>query len=91
MRKNETYWRRIANSKFFLFDRFYIPRFFFRPICWIKGHDKHIYYPFGLKVKQCFRCDKEFYQKPTKEKNPLESGEIGQLYGVRFISTTKTK
>jgi hypothetical protein len=76
-----------------LFDhRISYPKVLLRPICWIKKHQYRIYYPYGIKVKDCKRCSHELYQKRTTEQDvrkKLYKGEIGQLYGVRFIETEK--
>jgi hypothetical protein len=69
-----------------------IPKKIFRPICWIKGHDYHIYWPFGIKIKSCDRCANIKYKKKTTERFPTGSiykGEIGTLYRVRFFKTSK--
>ena len=59
-----------------------------RPICWLVGHHKRVLYPYGVKIKQCQRCSKVFYKKSTNEKMPnLYQGEVGELYGVRFVNT----
>jgi hypothetical protein len=74
-----------------LFDRFWYPKWLLRPICWFKGHKNRILYPFGIKIKQCQRCAKEIYKKQTNEKPQIFSGEVGQLYGVRFLISKKSK
>lgn len=75
-------------TKGLLFDRFFYPKFILRPICWFRGHKNHVFYPFGFKAKQCKRCAKVAYKKKTKEKLPKLTGEIGELHGVRFVTST---
>ncbi len=75
---------------FWFFSRIQIPKWVKRPFCLIKGHDYHIYWPFGIKIKCCDRCGKTKYKKQTTEKVPTGSiykGEIGELYGVRFVTS----
>lgn len=63
-------------------------RWWKRPICWIKGHKKRVICPYGIKAKQCERCGKYYWRKPTGEKTPIyKGGEVGELYGVRFIES----
>ena len=89
--KNPTVWRLMRLSyRGLLFDRFWYPKWLLRPICWFKGHNNRVLYPYGCKVKQCQRCAKVFYKKPTKEKPLISSkGEVGNLYGIRFWTTSQ--
>jgi len=86
-------WRLAGDSSktVFFLDRFRISKWLFRPICWIKGHGYHIYWPFGIKIKCCDRCGYIKYKKQTTEKVPsVYEGEIGKLYGIRFVVTKGT-
>lgn len=88
-KNNPVVWR-IAGEVYhgWLFNRFRYPLFLLRPICWIKGHKNKIIYPYGCKIKQCKRCSLVHYKKPTAENvKSIYKGEVGELYGVRFIST----
>ena len=91
--KNPAVWRCAGLSyRGLLYDRFWYPKWILRPICRIVGHKNRVLYLYGCKVKQCQRCAKEFYSKPTNEKPKVKfNGEIGELYGVRFITTKKAK
>lgn len=88
----KTGWRAIGISyKVLLFNRFFYPKWLLRPICWLTKHKNRVFYPYGCKVKQCHRCGKVFYNVPTDEKKPVFNGEIGNLYGIRFIETIPGK
>jgi hypothetical protein len=92
-KKHPTVWRIIGLSyRGLLFDRFWYPKWILRPFCWLFGHKNRVLWIYGAKVKQCQRCAKVFYRKPTKESfdKTFQQREIGNLYGVRFI-TTKSK
>ncbi len=75
--KKETYWRIAGEFK---------NRWWKRPICWIKSHEKRVINPFGLRAKQCSRCGKYYWRRNTNEPMPKYTGEVGVLYGVRFIT-----
>lgn len=81
----------VRNWNWFL-DRVRYPKWILRPVCWFTRHEYHIYWPYGVKVKQCDRCAKQVYKKKTTERLPkIFKGEIGELYGVRFIETRGIK
>lgn len=89
-KSNPSVWRIIGEVYYgYLFGIRYHLRLL-SPVCWILGHHNRVLYPYGVKIKQCQRCAKVFYKLPTREKAPsLYGGELGTLYGVRFISTKK--
>lgn len=92
-KKYQNGWRIVAETHYgLLFNRIRYPLWIKRPICWIKGHKKKVFYPYGCKIKQCVRCAMVFYKLPTNELtiNPF-TGEIGSLYGIRFVSTERVK
>ena len=84
------YWGHLFGLKY-SFLRY--PLWVLRPVCWLKGHKNKVLYPYGVKIKQCKRCAKEFYRKPIKGEsdNKIFSGEIGNLYGVRFMTTDQSE
>jgi hypothetical protein len=69
--------------------RIRIPRIIFRLICRIKGHVYRLAYPYGMRIKKCERCAYVKSRKPTREKPLKFTGEIGELYGVKFITSKK--
>lgn len=82
-----------ANWNWFL-GRFRYPRWIVRPICWVTKHKYRIYWPYGVKIKECERCSHRIYKKNTTERVPnnrIFKGEIGEIYGVRFLRTIKKK
>ena len=82
-------WDWLFNNRFFSIR---YPLWVKRPICWFTKHQFKIYWPYGIKIKQCQKCAKRQYKKRTTEKGPnLYKGEVGQLYGIRFVSTKKSK
>jgi hypothetical protein len=89
--KNPVVWRIVGERYYsdWILGRFRYHLWILRPICWIKGHHNRVLYPYGCKIKQCQRCAKVFYKKQTKEPLHLYSGEVGNLYGVRFITTNE--
>ena len=87
-KKHPAVWRIIGEVYYGHLFGFHYPLWLLRPICWLAGHHNRVLYPYGIKIKQCQRCAKVFYKKPTREGKPsLFRGEVGQLYGVRFMST----
>lgn len=77
------------STKGLILDRFWYPLWLKKPICFIKGHKNKIFWPLGMKIKQCIRCGKFHFKKKTTERQIKFSGEIGKLYGVRFLETNK--
>lgn len=80
--KKDSYWR-IAGE--------FRNRWWMTPICWVVKHKKRVINPFGVKAKQCQRCGKYYWRKLIPEKSTLYSGEVGQLYNVRFVTTKRNK
>lgn len=79
-------------ATWFFWWRLRIPKKVFRLVCWIKKHNYHIYWPYGVKIKQCDRCAHVKYKKQTTERlstGSIYKGEIGTVYGIRFISTKR--
>lgn len=76
-------WVRIRGS--------YKHRWWMKPLCWLKGHKKVWTSAFGIRYRQCKRCGKDFWAKKIieMERKLLFKGEIGELYGVRFIQTKR--
>lgn len=87
-KKNPAVWRIVGEVYHGHLLGIRFPLWILRPICWIRGHRNKIVYPYGCKLKQCQRCAKVHYKKPTREGLNYPSGMIGELYGVRFISTS---
>ncbi len=71
-------------------------RWWLRPICWIFKHEKEWTSIYGIRYKQCSRCGKDFFSDEVKDEqrkfqNRYYSGEIGELYGIRFYQTNEEK
>jgi hypothetical protein len=64
-------------------------RWWKRPLCWLVKHKKTTISPYGCYVHQCSRCGKVFWRKKRngEDSERLFNGEIGMLYGVRFVET----
>jgi hypothetical protein len=88
-KKNPAVFRIVGLSyRGLLFDRFWYPKWLLRPVCWLFKHKNRVIWVYGAKVKQCQRCAKIHYKKPTNEKpHAIYKGEVGELYGVRFIQS----
>ncbi len=71
------------------FWRFRYPLWILSPICWIKGHNKKIAWPFGIKIKYCTRCAQTFYKKRTTErvKLPFRKFYTKPLFSIIDLTT----
>lgn len=82
-----TQWLRVRGS--------YPHRWWLRPICFLFKHKYKRVSAYGIVYKQCHRCGKDIFKKRGKTvegiHNSLRKGEIGQLYGVRFIESNSLK
>ena len=69
-------------------------RWYLQPVCWLLKHKKRIRSTYGLRHKQCERCGMYFFNKTRNgrtyswkryEGKEVYAGEVGELYGVKFI------
>ena len=83
-KKNELNWLRVTGP--------YRKKWWMKLFCWLFKHQYKRVGVYGIVYKQCKRCGKEVYNKRAKELDRVfYGGEIGNLYGVRFITSKKVK
>ena len=67
----------------------YSKRWYMRVVCWFGGHQRKRVCSYGIRYLQCKRCGKEWFSKGKyvgkEHKFTRYQGEVGQLYGVKFL------
>ena len=65
-------------------------RWWMKPICFFKGHNPKVRHSYGIRYRQCERCGKSLFSGMLEKlKKGFYSGEVGSLYGIRFVTSNK--